>query len=73
MITYQFFIISTIILLFQYDYDQDDQIPIKDFMQELRNASDENIPILMIEKALKETDVNDDGIITLGEFLRMVK
>ncbi|XP_073991056.1 rhomboid-related protein 2-like isoform X2 [Rhodnius prolixus] len=56
-----------------YDYDQDDQIPIKDFMQELRNASDENIPILMIEKALKETDVNDDGIITLGEFLRMVK
>ncbi|KAK9505636.1 hypothetical protein O3M35_009639 [Rhynocoris fuscipes] len=56
-----------------YDHDHDDKIAIRDFIRELQDANEGNVPILAIERALREADTDGDSVITLKEFLKLVK
>lgn len=60
------------ILFLQFDHDNDDRISVQDFLHQLHEISDGDLPITVIEKALNEADKNNDNVITLAEFLKLV-
>ncbi|XP_073993520.1 rhomboid-4 isoform X2 [Rhodnius prolixus] len=57
----------------RFDHDNDDRISVQDFLHQLHEISDGDLPITVIEKALNEADKNNDNVITLAEFLKLVK